>query len=221
MRRAFTSRSPDPAGWQLLRAPPSWTAQDALKIAVGLGLAVVAALAWIGLLRRQVRVQTEIIRSKQQQLIEASRQAGMAEVATGVLHNVGNILNSVNISTSILGQKVRQSKLGNLSKAAAMLREHQTGLADFLTHDAKGRQIPDYLDQLADCLAEEQTLFRDELVSLEQNVEHIKNIVAMQQNYAKVARLSRNRPPRRFDRGRLAPERGRPFPPSHRHPPRI
>ncbi len=177
----------DPGGLQLLRAPSSWSAQDALKIAVGLGLAVVAALAWIGLLRRQVRVQTEIIRSKQKQLIEASRQAGMAEVATGVLHNVGNILNSVNISTSILGQKVRQSKLGNLSKAAAMLREHQTGLADFLTHDAKGRQIPDYLDQLADCLAEEQTLFSDELVSLEQNVEHIKNIVAMQQNYAKVA----------------------------------
>jgi signal transduction histidine kinase len=176
-----------PGALELLRAPPSWTAQDALKIAVGLGLAVVAALAWIGLLRRQVRVQTEIIRSKQKQLIDASRQAGMAEVATGVLHNVGNILNSVNISISILGQKVRQSRMGNLSKAASMLREHQDSLADFLTRDAKGRQIPAYLDQFADLLAEEQALFRDELASLEKNVEHIKNIVAMQQSYAKVA----------------------------------
>jgi signal transduction histidine kinase len=183
----FHLRLSQPGAVELLRAPPSWTAQDALRIAVGLGLAVVAALAWIGLLRRQVRAQTEIIRSNQKQLIDASRQAGMAEVATGVLHNVGNILNSVNVSTSILCQKVRQSKIGNLSKAAAMLREHQGSLADFLTRDPKGSQIPAYLTQLAACLAEEQTLFGDELASLEGNIEHIKIIVAMQQNYAKVA----------------------------------
>ena len=34
------------------------------------------------------------------QLVDTSRQAGMAEVATGVLHNVGNVLNSVNVSAS-------------------------------------------------------------------------------------------------------------------------
>jgi signal transduction histidine kinase len=176
-----------PGAVELLKAPPSWTAQDALRIAVGLALAIVAALAWIGLLRRQVRLQTEIIRSNQKQLIDASRQAGMAEVATGVLHNVGNILNSVNISASILSQKVRQSKMGNLSKAAEMLRDHQASLADFLSFDPKGRQIPAYLMQLADCLADEQILFGDELASLEQNIDHIKTIIAMQQNYAKVA----------------------------------
>ena len=32
----------------------------------------------------------------------------MAEVATNVLHNVGNILNSVNISASLVAERVRQ-----------------------------------------------------------------------------------------------------------------
>jgi signal transduction histidine kinase len=184
---AFHLTLSQPGAVELLKAPPSWTAQDALKVAGGMGVAIVAALTWVGLLRRQVRRQTEIIRSNQKHLIAASRQAGMADVATGVLHNVGNILNSVNISTSILSQKVRQSKTGNVSKVAALLREHEAGLADFVTRDPQGRQIPVYLEQLADRLAREQTLFRDELASLEQNIEHIKNIVAMQQNYAQVA----------------------------------
>jgi hypothetical protein len=30
--------------------------------------------------------------------VEVARKAGMAEVATGVLHNVGNVLNSINVS---------------------------------------------------------------------------------------------------------------------------
>ena len=176
-----------PGAVELLAAPPSWTAQDTLKVSAAMSLAILVALTWIGLLRRQVRVQTEIIRANQEKLIQASRQAGMAEVATGILHNVGNILNSVNISTSLLSQKVRKSKVGNLSKLAVMLADHQADLADFLTRDPQGRQIPGYLRQLADCLAQEQSLYRDELASLHQNIEHINNIVAMQQNYAKSA----------------------------------
>src|SRR5882762_2050948 len=44
------------------------------------------------------------------QLVEASRQAGMAEVATGVLHNVGNVLNSVNLSATLIREKLQQSR---------------------------------------------------------------------------------------------------------------
>ena len=38
------------------------------------------------------------IESLHKELMLTSRQAGMAEVATAVLHNVGNVLNSVNVS---------------------------------------------------------------------------------------------------------------------------
>jgi PAS domain S-box-containing protein len=129
------------------------------------------------------------LESVHKQLMEASRQAGMAEVATTVLHNVGNVLNSVNISASVVEDKVQHSKTANLAKAAEMLREHASDLADFLANDPKGSKLPAYLATLAGCLAAEQNEILAELSSLRANIEHIKEIVAMQQAYAKVAGL--------------------------------
>jgi signal transduction histidine kinase len=129
------------------------------------------------------------LESVHKQLMEASHQAGMAEVATTVLHNVGNVLNSVNISASVLADKVNHSKPANLAKAASLLRAHAAGLADFLANDPKGSKLPDYFDRLAAWLAEEQKEMLAELSSLQANIEHIKEIVAMQQSYAKVAGL--------------------------------
>jgi PAS domain S-box-containing protein len=124
------------------------------------------------------------------QLMEASRQAGMAEVATGVLHNVGNVLNSVNVSANLLSEKLLQSRTPNLAKVAVLLREHSSELGDFLTNDSRGRQLPLYLHQLAERLASEQTLLLNEVGCLAKNVEHIKNIVAMQQAYARPAGIT-------------------------------
>lgn len=109
----------------------------------------------------------------------------MAEVATNVLHNVGNVLNSVNVSAALVSDKVRESKAANLVKVAALLRAHQSDLATFLTTDPKGRQLCEYMDGLAKYLTGEQSEMLKELESLATNVEHIKEIVAMQQSYAR------------------------------------
>jgi PAS domain S-box-containing protein len=119
-------------------------------------------------------------------LLEVSRQAGMAEVATSVLHNVGNVLNSVNVSSSLLSDKVRHSKVTNLIKAARLLQGHADDLADFLARDDKGRQLPGYLCNVAEHLATEHQEILEELGSLSANIDHIKEIVAMQQSYARV-----------------------------------
>src|SRR5437868_13789697 len=89
------------------------------------------------------RMESEVERSHQELLI-ASRQAGMAEVATSVLHNVGNVLNSVNVSTSLVADKIKKSKVTNLARAAEMIDAHAADLADFLAKDPKGRQLPQY-----------------------------------------------------------------------------
>jgi len=120
------------------------------------------------------------------ELVVASRQAGMAEVAGSVLHNVGNVLNSVNVSASLLLDQLKRSKLPNLARAAGLVREHATDLAQFLTNDLRGRRLPAYLEQLAEHLAGEQAALLKELRSLGRNIEHLKEIVSMQQNYAKV-----------------------------------
>ncbi len=128
----------------------------------------------------------EELQQKSKDLIDASRAAGMAEVATGVLHNVGNVLNSVNVAATLVSDMVRRSKAVNLSRLATMLKEHGQDLSVFLTQDEKGRQIPGYLEQLGKHLAEEQQTLLRELNEMRKSVDHIRDIVATQQGYAKI-----------------------------------
>lgn len=119
-----------------------------------------------------------------ERLLAASRQAGMAEVATSVLHNVGNVLNSVTVSTSVISQKMRESKVANLGKAMGMLQEHQADLSSFLCNDEKGRQLPGYLAKLTNVLATEHNSVLEEISALSKSVEHIQHIVTSQQAFA-------------------------------------
>jgi hypothetical protein len=126
------------------------------------------------------------------QLVEASRHAGMAEVATGVLHNVGNVLNSVNISTTVIREKLQQSRLSHLGRAIGALQAQEASLAAFLSSDPKGRQLPQFLGRLTDHLLEENKVLLQETEALEKNVQHIKQIVAMQQSFARVFGVTEN-----------------------------
>ncbi len=133
---------------------------------------------------RRERAQQEAEQA-QKQLVEASHRAGMAEVATGVLHNVGNVLNSVNISAGQLATALRQSSTGDVGRVAGLLRQHEGDLGDFLTNHPKGRQVPLFLGQLAEALAQEQQASLQEVTALTANIDHIKHIIAMQQNIAR------------------------------------
>jgi PAS domain S-box-containing protein len=124
------------------------------------------------------------------ELVTASRLAGMAEVATGVLHNVGNVLNSLNVSASVISTGLRQSKAASLEKLAALVAEHEADLASYLTTDPKGRRLPELLQSLARHSIEERDRMQQEIASLQENVDHIKQIVTMQQNYATTVSMS-------------------------------
>ncbi|MFO1478100.1 MAG: two-component regulator propeller domain-containing protein [Verrucomicrobiota bacterium] len=139
------------------------------------------------LLESKVAERTAELESNHRELLKASRLAGMAEVATSVLHNVGNVLNSVNVSAGLVEQKIKQSGLANLGRVQALLHEHQDDLAGFLTHDRRGKQLVGYLDRLIEHLTTEHEQVLGELNHLGRNVEHIKEIVAMQQSYARVS----------------------------------
>jgi PAS domain S-box-containing protein len=129
----------------------------------------------------------EELKETHKQLLVLSRQAGMAEIATNVLHNIGNVLNSVNVASTCLADGLRNSKAANLSKVVTMLHEHAGDLGGFLTTDPKGRQLPGYLAQLADQLVGEKAAALKELAHLETNIEHIKHIVILQQSVGRVA----------------------------------
>ena len=131
----------------------------------------------------RVRREQEI-EQLHKELMLASRQAGMAEVATGVLHNVGNVLNSVNVSANLISQSLEQSQGSSLAKLASLLQSNQANLGQFLTENPKGRRVPEFISALASSLTEERDRLTREIKSLILNVEHIKEIVAMQQSYA-------------------------------------
>jgi signal transduction histidine kinase len=128
----------------------------------------------------------------QQRLIELSRAAGMAEIATGVLHNVGNVLNSVNVSTSLVAGKIRESRVDNLVALTHILEQHSGDLPQFLTTDPKGQRVIPYLVKLGEHFQSERNGWLEELELLCAHVGHIKQIVATQQNYAKVSGLVEN-----------------------------
>ena len=124
-----------------------------------------------------------------QQLMQASRQAGMADVASNVLHNVGNVLNSINVSTETLLKTLKKPMVGDVCRIASMFHEHQDNLQVFLTQDPKGKQIPSYLGMVAESLSGSHEAIQSELDSLVKKVDHIKQVIMSQQSIAHAGKL--------------------------------
>jgi len=135
---------------------------------------------------REAELKLETVHKE---LVSASRQAGMAEVATGVLHNVGNVLNSVNVSAALMAEKLRVSKIAGVTKLASLIQEHKDDLGAFFTSDDRAKRIPEYLGQLADHLERERAELVKEVNCLAEHIGHIKQVITTQQDYARVAGL--------------------------------
>ena len=116
------------------------------------------------------------------ELIRASREAGVAEVANGVLHNVKNIVNSVNTSASVIADQLRNSKTASLTRVASLFREHANDIGAFITEDPKGKLLPDYLEKLAEFFEAERVSVLAELRHFEEYLRHMKEVVTTQQN---------------------------------------
>lgn len=195
---AFTDAWGDWTLWTATSDEVFWNRQDvrAARQAAQAGLISLAiALFGLGLIwfflhqsrvtarRRNVELE-DMVKSRTTELLDMSRRAGMAEVASGLLHNIGNVLTSANVSVRLLAERVQASRIPGLSKAAALFREQGANLPQFLTQDVRGRQLPVYLENLATHLISEQQLVADELNKLGQGVEHMMEILDSQRQIA-------------------------------------
>ncbi|EPX63553.1 sensor histidine kinase [Cystobacter fuscus DSM 2262] len=140
-------------------------------------------------LEQRVEERTREIKELHTQWLQTARRAGMAEIATNVLHNVGNVLNSVYTSAQLAKDRMAEMRVDHVGRVARMLEERQSDLTTFLTQDARGRHLMPFLDKLGKNLHEE----REQIISLLDDVgrytEHIGDIVKVQQNYARTPRL--------------------------------
>ncbi len=132
--------------------------------------------------RKRVEAEREELNAK---LLETARQLGMAEVATNVLHDVGNVLNSVSVIGHQLHDNIQQSCIGDIKSIAEMLHQHADNIGEYLTHDHKGRQIPDYLAKLGENLVIQNTRALDELMCLHANLDHVRRVIQAQQTFSK------------------------------------
>jgi PAS domain S-box-containing protein len=129
-------------------------------------------------------------RQLQKLLRESAHQAGMAEIATGVLHNVGNVLNSLGIANNTVEELRKAMHLERLEKAVHLLADNRGSLGSFLSEDVRGKHLPDYLSALAtDLKAKDRDLYR-ELETVSKLINHLRDIVSVQQSVASVGGLS-------------------------------
>jgi C4-dicarboxylate-specific signal transduction histidine kinase len=135
-------------------------------------------------LEQHVAERTRQLRDTQQELVRTARRAGMAEIATNVLHNVGNTLNSINVAAELMRTRLAQSRSASLSRAVDLLDAHQGSLGTFFTEDEKGRVFPRYLRELDAALQRERQELATHLDHLAASIDHVKKVVATQQTYA-------------------------------------
>jgi len=117
-------------------------------------------------------------------VVRAARTAGMSEIATGILHNVGNVLNSVNVSATLVSERVKSSKLGKLRRLADMVEKQGDALGEFIAKDPKGKHVAPYLGEVTRMMELDQSGVIEELEALNTGIEHIRRLVDSQQAFA-------------------------------------
>lgn len=124
------------------------------------------------------------------QLITIARQAGMTELATSILHNIGNVLNSVNVSVELIKEKINKPYIPHLAAVSSMLQENIANLAHYLSEDEKGKILPGYLMALIKKINVEYDKINKEVEYLAEQINHIGDIVAMQESVSGVSGIA-------------------------------
>lgn len=121
------------------------------------------------------------LRRMQAELVEASRRAGMAEVASGILHNVGNILNSVVVTTALLKERIEDSPVRSLARAVELLDEQGRDLGD----EQQREKLRNYLAELSRHLCREQRNYEKRVGALQRKLFHMRAVIRRQQTLAR------------------------------------
>ncbi len=127
--------------------------------------------------------KTELL-STQEELVEQAHKAGMAEIATGALHNVGNILNSVFVSAETIETEILNGDLLKLQKVNKLITAHKGNLAEFIT-GTKGDKLIEYLKELEILYSLKSQNLDTQLKRMKDKTIATVEVINSQQEYAK------------------------------------
>ncbi|KTD32323.1 Two-component sensor histidine kinase [Legionella moravica] len=136
------------------------------------------------------KIAKEQIQELNQQISSTARRAGMAEVAAIILHNIGNILNSSNVSITLVKNRLCQQYKHKLLKVLEMILQHENDLVAYLSYDEKGKLVPTYIVSLSKLILEDYKKNLSEVNNLMNDLKHISQIVDMQKSVSGTSSLS-------------------------------
>jgi two-component system NtrC family sensor kinase len=139
----------------------------------------------IGVMANAFDQMVESIAESRRKLLDAAHRSGMADVASEVLHNVGNAMNSANASLERLEENAAGQKLDGLQKANALLQSQSGRSAEFFAHDPRGPKLIDYIGKITESLQQESQENRQILRRLRETIVHIQQIITLQQSNAR------------------------------------
>jgi len=139
----------------------------------------------IGVLSREFDNMMEKLAASRAALVDTAREAGKSEIATGILHNVGNVLNSVNVSSSMLAKKADDLATKDLEALNQVISEHAQDLASFMAEDPRGKHFSPFLSALTEEMSKGKESLTEEIESLSQGIDRIRDLVNSQQDYVR------------------------------------
>jgi signal transduction histidine kinase len=138
----------------------------------------------LGVLARELDRMVDDLEKLRRAKVEMARLSGRSEVANGVLHNVGNVLNSVSVSAELAGEKLRKMSLADLGRALDEIENHGNDLASFVTRHPRGRLLLPFLVEWNEMLRQQHEDAEGEVDQVRRGLDHIAAQVRSQQEYA-------------------------------------
>jgi PAS domain S-box-containing protein len=124
------------------------------------------------------------LRKSKVDLVETLHEAGEAEVAAGVLHELSHLLKSVDASTGMLLDELSSPHVDLLARTVALCEEHGASLPDFLARDPRGQKVLALLSRVTEALVAEQRRLVAEVERLEEEMTTVRSTLVAQQSLA-------------------------------------
>src|SRR3989339_45311 len=136
-------------------------------------------------LEKKVLERTQELQMAQDIMVRQAHEAGMAEIAIGVLHNIGNAITPAQVGTTVLCNHLADSPLRH------RLAESLAPLLDFLAgkmalSPAEKERCFNIIRYLPDGITEELDNAVSELRAIIDKHRHIESIIRLQMRYARI-----------------------------------
>ena len=123
------------------------------------------------------------LESSYKRLVEQAHRKGMANIVSGALHNVANILNSINTSVQLVMDLVKNSPLNDFISANELLESNLENIEEFILKNEKGRKLMQYYTKLKAPITDYRSQLMEHIERLLKNIYAIEDIIAAQSNY--------------------------------------